>query len=98
MRRTQAPRRACLSWPPSCRGWRFACFWRDGADRYVEAALGLASEPAGLDIFHQQGTGPVLGVGQTLMQHLHDRQAGVEPDEIGQFGLLGAASACAPGM
>src|SRR5262245_59693038 len=26
----------------------------------VEASLGLASEPAGLDVFHQQRTGPVL--------------------------------------
>ena len=34
----------------------------------VEAALRLAAEPAGLDIFHQQRARPVLGVGQTLVQ------------------------------
>jgi hypothetical protein len=51
----------------------------------VEAATGLAAQPAGLDIFHQQRAGPVLGIGQAVMQHLHDRQAGVEADEIGQL-------------
>ncbi len=39
----------------------------------VEAALGLAAEPAGLDVLHQQRAGPVLRVGQPLVQHLHDR-------------------------
>src|SRR5262245_19143012 len=50
----------------------------------VEAALGLAPQPARLDVFHQQRTGPVLGIGETLIQHLHDREAGIEPDEIGE--------------
>src|SRR5262249_45900583 len=40
----------------------------------IEAALRLATEPAGLDIFHQQRTRAVLGVGQALVQHLHDRE------------------------
>src|SRR6202049_4796118 len=43
----------------------------------VEAALGLAAEPAGLDIFHQKRARPVLGVRQTLMQDLHDREASI---------------------
>src|SRR6516162_4602645 len=51
----------------------------------VETALGLATEPAGLDIFHEQRTRPVFGIGQSLMQDLHDRQAGVETDEIGKL-------------
>ena len=51
----------------------------------VEAALGFAAEPAGLDVFHQQRTGPVLGVGQALVQHLHHRQAGIEADEVGEL-------------
>jgi phenylpyruvate tautomerase PptA (4-oxalocrotonate tautomerase family) len=38
----------------------------------VEAALGLAAEPAGLDIFHQQRAGAVFRIGQAVMQHLHD--------------------------
>src|SRR5258707_5045299 len=49
----------------------------------VEAALGLAAEPAGLDIFHQQRTRPILGVRQPLVQNLHDRKTGIETDEIG---------------
>src|SRR5713101_9274596 len=51
----------------------------------VEAALGLAAEPAGLDVLYQQRARPILGVRQTLMRHLHDRQTGVEADEIGKF-------------
>src|SRR6266853_1773297 len=51
----------------------------------VKAALGLAAEPAGLDVFYQQRTRPVLGVRETLMQDLHDRQTGIEADEIGEF-------------
>src|SRR6266853_465356 len=49
----------------------------------IKAAAGLAAEPAGLDVFDQQRAGPVLAVGQTLVEHLHDREAGVETDEIG---------------
>src|SRR5215208_8287776 len=37
----------------------------------VEAALGLAAEPARLDVFNQQRAGPVLGIRQPLVQHLH---------------------------
>src|ERR1700730_13226580 len=51
----------------------------------VEAAPDLAAEPAGLDVFHQQGTGPVLRIGETLVQHLHHREADIEADEIGQL-------------
>src|ERR1700688_2117596 len=51
----------------------------------VEAALGVAAEPAGLDVFYQERAGPVLGVRETLMQDLHDRQTGIEADEIGKF-------------
>src|SRR5579885_3081396 len=47
----------------------------------VEAAAGLSAEPAGLDIFHQQRTGPVFRIRESLVQHLHDREAGVEADE-----------------
>src|SRR4051794_32106902 len=34
----------------------------------VEAALGLASEPSGFDVLHQQRTGTVLGIRQALVQ------------------------------
>src|SRR3984893_7207984 len=48
----------------------------------VETAPALAAEPAGLDVFHQQRAGPVLRIGETLVEHLHHREAGIEPDEI----------------
>src|SRR5262245_59835565 len=51
----------------------------------VEAAARLAAEPAGLDIFDEQGTAPVFAVGKTLVEHLHDGQAGIEPDKVGEF-------------
>ncbi|CAD5252737.1 conserved hypothetical protein [Bosea sp. 62] len=51
----------------------------------VKAALGLAAEPAGLDVLHQQRAWPVLRIGETVMQHLHHRQAGVEADEVGKL-------------
>src|SRR5947207_6351630 len=48
----------------------------------VEAALGLAAEPTRFDIFHQERTRAILGIGQAFVQDLHDRETGVEPDEI----------------
>src|SRR6056297_879707 len=51
----------------------------------IETTPGLAPQPASLDIFRQQRTGPVLGVRQPVMQHVHDRKTGIEPDEIRQF-------------
>src|SRR4051794_8880856 len=62
-----------------------ACRDRLLATIVVETALRLAAEPAGLDIFDEKRTGPVLGIGQPLMQHLHDREAGVEADEVGEL-------------
>src|SRR5262245_46720548 len=51
----------------------------------VEAALRLPPEPARLDIFHEQRTRTVLGVGKSLIEYLHDRQAGVEANEVGKL-------------
>jgi 3-hydroxybutyryl-CoA dehydrogenase len=39
----------------------------------------------GLDIFHQQRTRPVFRIGEPFVEHLHDRQAGIETDEVGQL-------------
>src|SRR5579883_2887179 len=50
----------------------------------IEAAAYLSAQPAGLDIFHQKGAGAVFGIGQPLMEHVHDREAGIEPDEIAE--------------
>src|ERR1700722_1733302 len=51
----------------------------------VETALGFAPQPAGFDVFYEQRTRTVFGVGQPLMQNLHDRKTSIETDEIGQF-------------
>src|SRR5271166_4698096 len=51
----------------------------------VEPSAGLAAVPAGLDVFHQQRAGAVFAIGQPLVQHLHDRQAGIEADEVGEL-------------
>jgi len=60
----------------------------------VEAALRLTTEPAGLDIFHQQRTRAVLGVGQALVQHLHDeRQVSSPMKSASSSGPIGW---CAP--
>ena len=50
----------------------------------VEAAIGLAAEPAGFDIFHEQRTRAILRIRQALIENLHDRQTGIEADEVGQ--------------
>src|SRR5712671_35344 len=51
----------------------------------VKAAARLAAEPAGLDIFDEQRAGSVFAVGEPLVKHLHDRQAGLSTDEIGEL-------------
>src|SRR5262245_45223187 len=51
----------------------------------VEAALGLAAQPARLDVFNQQRAWSIFRIGQPLVQYLHDGQAGVEADEIGKL-------------
>ena len=85
----QAGERGDQGQAPSNRARRIggASAGRDGglAAIVVEAALDLAAEPAGLDVLHQQRAGAVLAVGQALVEHLHDRQAGVEADEVGEL-------------
>src|SRR6478752_9608301 len=50
----------------------------------VEAAARLAPQPAGLDVAAQQWAWAVLVVPEPVVQHLHDRQAGVQADQVGQ--------------
>src|SRR5207244_11581458 len=50
----------------------------------VEAPSGLAAEPACLDVASQQWAGTVLVVAEPVVEHLHDRQARVEADQVGQ--------------
>src|SRR5690348_2738773 len=60
----------------------------------VEAAPRLLAKPTGLDVFHQQRTGPVFRIRKALVENLHDRKAGIESDEIGKLqgahGVIGA--------
>src|SRR5262245_60373577 len=51
----------------------------------VEPAADLLAEPAGGDVLPEQRARPVLVVAELAVQHLGDRQAGVEPDQVGQL-------------
>src|SRR5262249_30270506 len=51
----------------------------------VEPAACLAAQPTRFHKFYKQRARPGLAVGEPLVEHLHDRQAGVEPDEIGEL-------------
>src|SRR5579875_4083387 len=44
----------------------------------------LAPEPAGGHEVDQQGARPVLVVAEALVEHAHDVQAHIEPDQVGQ--------------
>src|ERR1044071_7895931 len=51
----------------------------------VEPAGALLAQPAGGDVLAQQRARPVLVVAELAVQHLGDRQAGVEADQVGQL-------------
>src|SRR6202050_622455 len=51
----------------------------------VETAAGLASEVARIDVLFQQRAGTVLVVTQPTMHHFHDREAGIESDQVGEL-------------
>src|SRR6185369_17426239 len=57
---------------------------RSGAPVLVEAAAALAPQVPGGDHLAQQRARAVLGIAEPLVQHLHDAEAGVEPDEVGE--------------
>ncbi len=50
----------------------------------VEAAAGLAAQPPGVDQLRSSGQGRYLASPRPVVQHLQDRQAGVEADQVGQ--------------
>ena len=50
----------------------------------VEAAAGLPAEPPGGDVAAQERARRVLRIAEPLVQHLHDRDARVEPDQVGE--------------
>src|SRR5438067_9174864 len=49
-----------------------------------KAATRLAAESPGLHVLSQQGAGRVLWIAESVVQQFHDRDARVEPDQIGQ--------------
>src|SRR5512144_2898227 len=51
----------------------------------VEPAADLLAEPARRDVLAQQRAWPVLVVAELAMQHLGDRQAGIQADQIGEL-------------
>ena len=67
------------------RSGQLACRHRLLAAIVVEAALGFATEPACFNVLHQKGARSVFRIGESLVKHLHDRQAGIETDEIGEL-------------
>jgi hypothetical protein len=50
----------------------------------VKPTPALSPKPAGIHHFDQQRARPVLGIAQPLLQHVHDVEADIETDEIGQ--------------
>jgi hypothetical protein len=51
----------------------------------VETTTGLATEITGGYVFFQQGAGTVFRIAQALVEDVHDVDANVEADEVGQF-------------
>src|SRR5216684_5476559 len=52
---------------------------------FIKAAAGLAPEISRVHVLLEQRAGTILVVAEHPMHHLHDREAGVEPDQVGQL-------------
>ena len=50
----------------------------------IKTLAAFSSQPAGLDVFAQQGTGSIFGILETAVKGFHDRQTGIKTNEIGQ--------------
>src|SRR6266853_2130967 len=50
----------------------------------IEPHAGFSAEPPRRDHLLEQPGGPVLGIGKAFDHHLENREADVEPDEIGE--------------
>src|SRR4029077_15719291 len=72
-------RRGWAPGPPSARARA-----RSPSAVSVETAARLAAKVAGLDVLAQQRTRRVLRVAEPLLQHVHDRDARVQPDQAGE--------------
>src|SRR5262249_33886865 len=51
---------------------------------FVDAFSDFFTEPACLDVLHQQGTGPIF-LTKALMKKIQDTQPCVEPDQVDHF-------------
>ena len=56
----------------------------------MEPATGLPAKPASRDEAPQQRAGPVLGVAEVAVEDLHDGEAGVEANGVGEGEGAGA--------
>lgn len=61
------------------------CWHRKLAPIVIKAAPGFATVPSGFDIFDQKRAGAIFAVRQAVVKDRHNRDAGVETDEIGKF-------------
>mmetsp|Transcript_16781 Transcript_16781/g.21659 ORF Transcript_16781/g.21659 Transcript_16781/m.21659 type:complete len:104 (+) Transcript_16781:2079-2390(+) len=50
----------------------------------VKSAADFAADPAGFDIFYEQWAGAVFGVGEAVMQDLHDGETRVQADKVSE--------------
>src|SRR5208282_4214222 len=77
------------SFPPGARGAHpRSARWRNQSTFliiYIKSAARFAAEISGIDVLLQQWTWAVLVVAEHPMHHLHDRKAGVQPDQVGQL-------------
>src|SRR5687768_16993422 len=54
----------------------------DGGSIRIESALRLPAEPAGGDVRAKQWAWAILRVADAVVQHLEDRQARIEADQV----------------
>src|ERR1700676_1687476 len=52
---------------------------------YIKSAARFAAEIAGINVLLQQRARPILVVAEHPMHHLHDREAGVQPNQVSQL-------------
>src|SRR5678809_1449870 len=50
----------------------------------IESTLRLPSSPPCRNVLPKEGARAVLGIAMALLQHFEDRDAGVQPDQVGQ--------------
>src|SRR5918997_940025 len=51
---------------------------------FVESSPALSAEPSSCHVAPQEWAGPVLGIPEAIVQDLHDMEAGIQTDEVGE--------------